>query len=286
VSSLDLCLSTFRGDELRCANRLFDGKSETLSKQLDDNSTRSKTSTSNREYHILKRDFETKSEIHDGCISSLSNTNEQTGSTIESTKNADVTMGIRLSNCPNSRRLAEIETRFGKLFRVGSLGGYNWTDEIKSKPCRFVHPHYRFTQEEFRTSGCQGPVRNLQVCDKANCFSSASKNSPILVDTFEKSVRSQIATYIVCNLSNTDPKELSYYIANVADLGFDHIIFIGETEYGMIFLDCYGRVFNWNDSFQMAYPLGNSLEEVPKRPIEDIGWFEENGIVYEYIGES
>jgi hypothetical protein len=46
--------------------------------------------------------------------------------------------------------------------------------------------------------------------------------------------------------SNTDPKELVYSIANVAKLGFDHIIYIGEAD-GMLFLDCYGRVFVWDD---------------------------------------
>jgi hypothetical protein len=35
----------------------------------------------------------------------------------------------------------------------------------------------------------------------------------------------------------------------------------------------------------MVYPLGDSPEEVPKRPVEDIGWFVENGTVCEYIGK-
>jgi hypothetical protein len=287
VSPLDLCLSTSRGDEHRCANKLFGKKSATLSKKYDDNPTRSQISTSNHEPNVLY--CEPKSEIHDGCISSLPNTNELKSSKIESTKNADVTMDVRLSNCPNSRKLDDLETQFGKLLRVGSLAGNYWTDEIRSRPCRLVHAHSRPAQETSRTIDCQETLCNLQLCDNPNCFSSAGNNSPsnnnslILIDTFEKSVRFQIATFIK-GLSNTDPKELVYYIADVAELGFDHIIYIGETEYGMIFLDCYGRVFLWDNMCQMAYPLGDSLEEVPKRPIEDKAWYVENGIVYEYIG--
>ncbi|CAB5365908.1 unnamed protein product [Rhizophagus irregularis] len=47
--------------------------------------------------------------------------------------------------------------------------------------------------------------------------------------------------------------------------------------------NCFGGVFIWEDTFQMAYPLGGSLEEARNNPIEGIAWFVENGIVYEYI---
>jgi hypothetical protein len=184
-------------------------------------------------------------------------------------------MGIKLSNCSNSRRIETLEAQFGKLFRIGSLGGYDWTDKIPLQPCRLVHAHSRTTQESSSTIECQGTVCHLRVYDRTNCFSSGSNNLPnslILVDTFEKSVRSQIATFIGCKVNtNSDPKELVYYIANVAELGFNHIIIFRETDYGMIFLDCFGRVFIWEDTCQMAYLLGYSLEEAQKHPIEGIG---------------
>src|SRR3954451_18694231 len=196
---MDLCFSTSGGDELRCANSLFGEKSETISKKYDDNPTRPQISTSNCELNVLY--CEPKSEIHDGCISSLSNIDELKSSRIESTKNADFTMGVRLSNCPNSRKLDDLETQFGKLFRVGSLAGNSWTDDIRSRSCRHVHVHSRPAQETSRTIDRQGTMCNLQLCDNSNCFSSAGNNSPnnnslILVDTFEKSVRLQIATFI------------------------------------------------------------------------------------------
>jgi hypothetical protein len=110
-------------------------------------------------------------------------------------------------------------------------------------------------------------------------------NDPlILVDTFED--KSRIATLIDYKVLNSDPEELIHYMRRVAEFGFDHIIIIGETEYGMIFLDCYGRVFLWDDESQMLWPFGNSPEEAPKRLVkgkDQLRWFVMNGIVYEYI---
>jgi hypothetical protein len=55
----------------------------------------------------------------------------------------------------------------------------------------------------------------------------------------------------------------------------------------MIFLDCYDRVFQWDDENQTLWPLGDSLEEAQKYSIngDEIGWFVENGIVCEYMSE-
>ncbi|GBC44557.2 hypothetical protein GLOIN_2v1769868 [Rhizophagus irregularis DAOM 181602=DAOM 197198] len=63
---------------------------------------------------------------------------------------------------------------------------------------------------------------------------------------------------------DTDPKELTYYITCVAEYGFDHIIIVGETTYGMIFLEA-----------QKYAPFGDKL-----------AWFVENGVVREYIRKS
>jgi hypothetical protein len=54
---------------------------------------------------------------------------------------------------------------------------------------------------------------------------------------------------------------------------------------GIIFLDCFGRVFIWEDMCRMTYPLGDSLEEAQKRLIEGMALFVENGIVHGYIME-
>jgi hypothetical protein len=56
----------------------------------------------------------------------------------------------------------------------------------------------------------------------------------------------------------------------------------------MIFLDCYGRVFQLDDESQFLWPLGDSPEEAQKySPFGDkLAWFVENGVVREYIRKS
>jgi hypothetical protein len=53
----------------------------------------------------------------------------------------------------------------------------------------------------------------------------------------------------------------------------------------MIFLDCYGRVFQLDDESQFLWPLGDSPEEAQKYSTDgdELGWFVENGVVREYI---
>ncbi|CAG8751632.1 3361_t:CDS:2, partial [Dentiscutata erythropus] len=116
---------------------------------------------------------------------------------------------------------------------------------------------------------------------------SLRNNTLMVVDTFkDESSRRHLASSIGCELpvSSDDPKELTYYMTNVAQFGFDHIIIIGEIENGMIFLDCYGRVFQWEEECQMLWPLGNSLEETMSNDEKNqVPWYwEYDGAVYEF----
>jgi len=52
-------------------------------------------------------------------------------------------------------------------------------------------------------------------------------------------------------------------LSEVQEFGFDHIILIGKRDYGILFLDCYGRVFVLNDMSGVLWPRGNSLDEEP-----------------------
>ncbi|GES83015.1 hypothetical protein GLOIN_2v1480847 [Rhizophagus clarus] len=65
--------------------------------------------------------------------------------------------------------------------------------------------------------------------------------------------------------------------------------FIGiKTDYGMVFLDCYGRVFELDDESQFLWPLGDFPKEIQKYSFtrDMLGWFVENGVVREYIRKS
>ncbi|CAB4414856.1 unnamed protein product [Rhizophagus irregularis] len=265
------------------ANRIFDEKSGTLSRKLGNNSTESRFTTINCKHNVLKRD-----EVHDGCFSSLQSTNEQRGGKIESTKYADVESGIRYKKCPNKRSIAILQAKFGKLFRTGALGGNAWTTaETLSETCRLVHAHH-FPTQGSSTIEDKGTVSQVPDCAVQNGKTMLYNNNSILVDAFDKSGRSRIGTFIGFEiLKDSDPIELTSYIESVAKFGFNHIIIIGEIYSGIVFLDCYGRVFVWEDEGQMVFPLGNSPEEASKRSTtkeeDELAWFVENGNVYEYI---
>ncbi|CAG8741279.1 18728_t:CDS:2, partial [Rhizophagus irregularis] len=287
VYSLDLCLPAFREDEIKNANRLFNEKSGMLSRKLDNNSTESKFTTINCKHNVLKRDSKRNScEVHDGCFSSLQSTNELQGDKFESTKYADVVSGIRCGECPNRRSIGILQTRFGELFRIGTLGNNAWTtDGTPSETCRFIHAH-SFPTQESSTIEDKGTVSQVPACAVQNGKTLRYNNNSILVDAFGKSGRSRIGAFIGFKiLKDSDPKELTSYITSVSEFGFNHIIIIGEIYSGIVFLDCYGRVFVWEDEGQMVFPLGGSPEEASKRSIggDKLGWFVENGNVYMYI---
>ncbi|CAB4445599.1 unnamed protein product [Rhizophagus irregularis] len=143
--------------------------------------------------------------------------------------------------------------------------------------CLYANP--RSTQEGKSSIEHQRTMSQVPVRDRTDWSPSSCSDNFILV---EKSEESRIATLIKYEVLDSDPRELIYYINRVAEFGFNHIIIVGETEYGMIFLGCYGRVFMWDDESPMLWPLGNSPEEVPKQTIK-LGWFVKNGDVYEYI---
>jgi hypothetical protein len=126
----------------------------------------------------------------------------------------------------------------------------------------------------------------MSVRDAKDEVSSISNNLSILVETFENvSDRSHFASSIGYSiLTDSEAEDLFYYIACVKEYGFNHIIVIGEVEFGMIFSDCYGRIFKWDDESMMLWPRGDPKNLSNMKKGEDwIGWFVEDGIVYEYI---
>ena len=64
----------------------------------------------------------------------------------------------------------------------------------------------------------------------------------------------------------------------VAEFGFNHIIIIGELDYGMVFLDCYGRLFQWEDMCQRLWPRESD---------DGLPWFVgDDGSVYKFKSSS
>jgi hypothetical protein len=278
-------------DDVTGTNRLYNGKPGTTSKEYYDNPTGSKSMPINSQCDTFAVSNVIKMErkcgtIYNRYISSLFSTKEHLGSGVKDEEPPGVNVGIRCDRYPNPERKEQEQTFFGKLLRISSLQGDAWESSIPHRPHFFVLAYPSFTQGESQIIDSKRTMSQVPVCDRQNGFPSYCDSMLILVDTFENiEYRFHIASYINFDILNSDPKELIYYIICVAKFGFNHIIIIGETEYGMIFLDCYGRVFQWDDESQILWPLGDSLKEAQKYSINgnELGWIIENGVVHEYI---
>jgi len=123
-------------------------------------------------------------------------------------------------------------------------------------------------------------MSQMQLCEGKSGRTSRCNDSLILVDAFKDN--SRIATFIDYEVREGDPEKLTYHIRCVAHFGFEHIIIIGKIDCGMIFLDCYSRVFLWENMSQTLWPLGDSPEEASKGLVkrDQLSWVEDNGTVY------
>ncbi|CAG8554101.1 9874_t:CDS:2 [Ambispora leptoticha] len=263
-SPLELRTSALKEDDSRGTNQISIRESGSLSTEYNDNTARSNIASENSELHILKSSIETERQRCEIHVDSLSAISDNGGSKYKDGENTDITLGKEYEGCPNTETIGKMQASFGKLLRVGSLRGDGWKKIVPRKTCQLVHADARFTSKG--KSIAENPTTMSQVQ---------------LFDAFKDN--SRIATLVDYEVLDSDPKELIYHIRCVAGFGFDHIIIIGETDYGIIFLDCYGRVFLWENESQMLWPLGNSPEEASKGLVkgDQLRWFEENGTVYE-----
>ena len=75
---------------------------------------------------------------------------------------------------------------------------------------------------------------------------------------------------------------LNDFMKDIQKYGFDHIIIIVEREDGVLFLDCYGRMFDWNTSVYALFPCGNSLEEASRTLSSKEAWIiEDDGTLFQ-----
>jgi hypothetical protein len=222
--------------------------------------------------------------IHNGHINSLQYKNKKTGNRIKDRQHADVKVSIKCKECPNQKIIKELQSQFVKLLRIGFLENNIWKSTTPLKMCHLIHADSHYTEEKSSIIEHQGSIFQVPIYEKTNKTASRCSDTTILVDKFEDI--SCITPLFKFEILDSDPKELTYYITCIAEFHFDHIIIIGETNCGVIFLDCYGRVFLWDDENLLLWPLGNSLAEASKYTIKGkdrLGWFVKDGIIYEYI---
>jgi len=191
---------------------------------------------------------------------------------VESERDDGATMGLKY--CPNSGTIKSLQASFGELCRIGTMGNIMRPNEL----CHLVLPHPNPAQEIGRTFGDQESMSIMSKCGENDDEQQGCNNSLMVVDTFaSEQVRRRVALNFGYDLPfhGRDPKEFfesTDYIECVAEFGFNHIIVIGEIDYGMIFMDCYGRLFHWEDECQKLFPYESE---------DGLPWFvDDDGNVY------
>ncbi|GBC50178.1 hypothetical protein GLOIN_2v1506894 [Rhizophagus irregularis DAOM 181602=DAOM 197198] len=95
---------------------------------------------------------------------------------------------------------------------------------------------------------------------------------PIVVDKFINSNRCYIANSLEFEIHDKDQEDYISYIKEklignveeVIDYGFDHIIIIRKLYYGLLFLDCFSRVFNLDFMTNSLFFYENYLKGVKR----------------------
>jgi hypothetical protein len=134
-------------------------ESQALSTEYNDNTARLRPVTVNLTYSDQVRQ---RCEIHDGFVDSLPSISEMGSSRNKDGEHADITLGKERERCPNTGTIGKLQASFGKLLRVGSLGGDVWKTIVPRKTCRLVHA---FTS---RGSILENPttMSQMQLCEE------------------------------------------------------------------------------------------------------------------------
>ncbi|RUS16091.1 hypothetical protein BC937DRAFT_91620 [Endogone sp. FLAS-F59071] len=186
-----------------------------------------------------------------------------------------------LAGCQNNETLEALQSTLGKLRRVGSLGGADSLGDATT-PCSFVLPcnHLqRSVATETEVSVRAVPIRGHHTEERGRI--------PLQVDTIvNDDIRREFAISVgnkLCIKDGSDSIFCGMY--NVREYGFSHIIIVGEVTYGIVFLDCYGRVFLWESLCGVIWLLGNSLEEAKANRFNErqLVWELEEGNVREIV---
>ncbi|RIB28925.1 hypothetical protein C2G38_2239238 [Gigaspora rosea] len=115
---------------------------------------------------------------------------------------------------------------------------------------------------------------------KPHIFGSETEDSEIflrgqqfVVGQQKESDSCRMATSLCLDLQTEDPEEntkmeLQCYVMDVKQFGFNHIIIIGKRYCGMLFMDCFGRVFDWDSDGHALWSLGDYFDIISKEESE------------------
>jgi hypothetical protein len=145
--------------------------------------------------------------------------------------------GINIFNCPNQEKIEELQTLLGPMLRIGTLEGSSWKENYLKTLYYFV---FSDSKPKWRFSTFMFPV------SIDNKFDSSGNNPSVVLDMFaNESDCYRIANSLDIEIQSSDLQKnnIRLYAKEIALCGFNHIIVIGKTYCGLLFLDCYGRVF-------------------------------------------
>lgn len=183
--------------------------------------------------------------------------------------------------CPNQERTQTLQSSMGQLLRIGTLAGTTWTKEIPKTPCHLVVPNVKSRGANIPETMSPVPAGGKQ--DEVRGCRNSSTNPLMIVDMIaSESDRCRVATYINRNLESGDPPIC--YMRDVKQFGFDHIIIIGKRYCGLLFLDCFGRVFDWDSMSDVLWPLGDywNLTTKESRTSSIVWGLEFDGTIVEF----
>ncbi|RIA90009.1 hypothetical protein C1645_738196 [Glomus cerebriforme] len=174
--------------------------------------------------------------------------------------------GIQMVTLACSDRIQELSLSLGQLLQVNTLESITWNEK---KLCYFVLPDDR---PKIQKNENNISIWQVSVSDEKNEIHGYRNNFSMVVETIMKPNRCYIANSLGYKLHDKDQEDyISYikeeligYIEEVNRYGFDHIIIIGELYYGMLFLDCFGRVFNLDGMTDALWFLGNYFKAVKR----------------------
>ncbi|RGB28560.1 hypothetical protein C1646_767672 [Rhizophagus diaphanus] len=176
-----------------------------------------------------------------------------------------------------------------ELRRISAFGS---TVGTKFGSCRFVYPHFHV-----RKGGSLEPMHKMPEGGGLDESCRSCNSSPIVIEVIANEYeRNLFASYInhgnYCEISNLNcikpGSNLEDYVDEVQEYGFNHIILIGEREHGIIFLDCYGRLFILDTMTGVLWHLRDTLDEAVTKPwTGELAWsVDEGGTIFEMVEEQ
>ncbi|CAG8631917.1 4790_t:CDS:2 [Funneliformis mosseae] len=111
-----------------------------------------------------------------------------------------------------------------------------------------------------------------------------SQKSPMVVEMIAHETDRQLIASMLKIEFDERLKCYNYELKEIREFGFTHIIIVGMLQFGPMFIDCYGRIFNLDTMTGVLWKVGNSLEEAAMEPFSiKTAWIvEEDGTIDDF----